>query len=138
MSVIQFSALSPCLPCPPCLISTHYFKIDRLLDESGNKVTLKIDRYFESGFTVCQWNMHRLKYHWQAPYWRYTPSQWSSLIAKAGFTTRRLHEPRPTLEQVQNKPELEDCYRLKKYWVLSLCSYIRRLIKLFTAFSFSR
>ena len=35
MSVIQFSALSPCLPCPPCLISTHYFKIDRLLEADG-------------------------------------------------------------------------------------------------------
>ncbi|HHP7232482.1 MAG TPA: class I SAM-dependent methyltransferase [Xenococcaceae cyanobacterium] len=90
------------------------------LDESGKKVALKIDRYFESGSTVCQWKMHRLKYHWQTPYWRYTLSQWSSLIEKAGFTIRRLHEPRPTLEQVQNKPELEDCYRLPYFLIFDL------------------
>ena len=64
--------------------------------------------------------MNRLKYHWQTPYWRYTLSQWSDLIVKAGFTIRGLHEPRPTLEQVQKNPDLEDCYRLPYFLIFDL------------------
>ncbi|MDJ0635995.1 MAG: hypothetical protein QNJ34_22610 [Xenococcaceae cyanobacterium MO_188.B29] len=33
-SSIAVSTLSPCLPCPPCLISTYHFKIARLLDRT--------------------------------------------------------------------------------------------------------
>ena len=29
--MIKFSSLSPCLPCPPCLISTPQFKLVRVI-----------------------------------------------------------------------------------------------------------
>lgn len=89
-------------------------------DKSGQKGALKIDRYFESGPTVCHWRMQRLTYHWDTPYWRYTLAEWAAMIAKAGFLIRRLHEPRPTLEQVQCNPELDDCYRLPGFLIFEL------------------
>jgi 2-polyprenyl-3-methyl-5-hydroxy-6-metoxy-1,4-benzoquinol methylase len=89
-------------------------------DEAGNNVAFKIDRYFESGATVCNWNMSRLSYHWVTPSWRYTLSEWSSLIAEAGFLIRRLEEPRPTAEQVQDNPHLDDCYRLPYFLIFDL------------------
>jgi 2-polyprenyl-3-methyl-5-hydroxy-6-metoxy-1,4-benzoquinol methylase len=89
-------------------------------DEMGNKAALRIDRYFDSGPTVCHWNMQRLKYHWDSPYWRYTLSEWSELIAAAGFLIRRIVEPRPTAEQVAQNPHLEDCYRLPAFLIFDL------------------
>jgi len=90
------------------------------LDELGNKAALKIDRYFQTGAVVCHWNMQRLKYHWDAPYWRHTLSEWSKLIAAAGFLIRRIDEPRPTKEQVQRNPHLSDCYWLPCFLMFDL------------------
>lgn len=81
-------------------------------DAMHRKAALKIDRYFDTGPAVCQWNMPRLLYSWDTPYWRFTLSEWSALIARAGFVIQRLHEPRPTEAQVRNNPKLADCYRL--------------------------
>ena len=35
-----------------------------LRDEAGQKLALKLDRYFDSGASVCHWNMPRLLYPW--------------------------------------------------------------------------
>ena len=43
------------------------------------------------------------------------------MIAEAGFLVRRIHEPRPTQEQVKRIPDLDDCYRLP-YFLTSLYS----------------
>ena len=40
--MIKFSSLSPCLPCPPCLISTPQFKISRLLDAIAFSTEVRI------------------------------------------------------------------------------------------------
>ncbi len=77
-------------------------------DERGNKIALRVARYFETGPTIMQWNMRRLAYQWSTPYWRHTLEQWSTMIANAGFTIRRLYEPRPTAEEVADQPELSD------------------------------
>lgn len=90
------------------------------LDQAGNKTALKIDHYFDSGPAICHWNMKRLKYHWETPYWRYTLSEWSEMIAEAGFLIRRIHEPRPTEEQVQQNPHLEDSCRLPIFLIFDL------------------
>ena len=58
--------------------------------------------------------------HWDTPYGRYSISEWSAMIAEAGFLIRRLHEPRPTPEQVQRKPSLEKSYRLPMCVILDL------------------
>lgn len=89
-------------------------------DEAGRKVALKIDRYFESGATLCDWNMPRLLYPWQTPCWQYTLTEWSELIADAAFLVRRVHEPRPTEAQVRDHPELEDCARLPYFLIFDL------------------
>ncbi len=87
-------------------------------DAAGRKLTLKIDRYFESGEGIMHWNMPRLKYGWSSPFWRRTLQEWSELLASAGFLMRRLIEPRPTPEQVQANPKLDDCARLPYFLVI--------------------
>ena len=90
------------------------------IDEAGEKGALKIDGYFESGPAVCHWTMKRLRYHWDTPYWRYTLSEWSGLFAEAGFLIRRLHESRPSEEQVRRRPQLHDCYKLPYFLIFDL------------------
>lgn len=106
---------------PHPLTSTPVREWER--DEAGNQRALKIDRYFDSGPTVCHWSMQRLTYHWDAPTWRYTLAGWSQLVAEAGFLIRRLDEPRPTKEQVQRNPHLEDCYRLPAFLIFELVKF---------------
>ena len=48
----------------PCT-DTPYREWER--DESGNKLSLKKDRYFESGAGVTPWNMERLSSNWETP-----------------------------------------------------------------------
>jgi len=81
-------------------------------DAERRKLYLKVDGYFDSGAAVCAWNMPRLLAHWSTPYWRLTLTEWTELLASAGFFIRRLLEPRPTPEQVAGRPELEDCFFL--------------------------
>lgn len=89
-------------------------------DEAGEKLALKIDRYFEAGRSVMHWNMARLKYHWSTPHWRRTLEEWTMLAAGGGFLIRRLLEPRPAAEQVRANPELDDCYRLPYFLIFDL------------------
>lgn len=88
--------------------------------ERGEKIALKIDRYFESGPRVTRWNMARLRAHWETPYWSRTLAEWSALIDEARFFIRRLHEPRPTAEQVTANPDLDDSYRLPYFLIFDL------------------
>lgn len=89
-------------------------------DGRSRKLALKIDRYFDGGPAVCHWNMPRLAYFWHTPCWRYTFTDWSRMIADAGFLIRRMHEPRPTDDQVARQPRLEDCSRLPYFLILDL------------------
>jgi SAM-dependent methyltransferase len=86
-------------------------------DDQGNKVALRVDRYFETGPWMVDWNMSRLKYGWRSPQWKRTFGEWSELLDDAGFVIKRIHEPRPTREQVDRIPELDDCYRLPYFLV---------------------
>jgi len=89
-------------------------------DRAGNQTALKINYYFDSGPAVFHWSMKRLKCHWETPYWRYTLSEWSEMIAEAGFLTHRIHEPRPTEEQAGENPHIEDSYRLPIFLIFDL------------------
>lgn len=93
------------------------------LDAAGSRGPLKIDRYFDSGPTVLYWKMQRLTYHWTSPYWRHTITEWSDMIAAAGFLIRRLVEPRPTLEQITRNPHIEDTYRLPAFLIWEVAKY---------------
>jgi 2-polyprenyl-3-methyl-5-hydroxy-6-metoxy-1,4-benzoquinol methylase len=89
-------------------------------DEHGNKTLLCLDRYFDTGPAVCQWNMPRLKYPWDTPFHRYTLSEWCALIRDAGFVLRCLHEPRPDAALVAARPELDDCARMPFFLIFEL------------------
>lgn len=104
------------LPNP--LTDTPYREWER--DERGEKLALKIDRYFESGPRVTRWTMARLRARWETPYWYRTLAEWSVLLDEAGFLIRRLHEARPTREQVDQNPALDDCYRLPYFLVFDV------------------
>ena len=106
---LVFSAPHPCT-------DTKYRQWE--YDRQGKKMALKIFDYFETGPTLCQWKMQRLKYDWASPYWRFTLSEWSSLLLEAGFWICRIHEPRPSTQQVLQNPELEDAYRVPCFIIL--------------------
>lgn len=89
-------------------------------DEQGNKLALCLDRYFESGPAVCDWNMPRLKYPWSTPFRRFTLAEWSDLIRNAGFVIRSLREPRPDAGLVATHPKLDDCFRMPYFLVFEL------------------
>ncbi len=89
-------------------------------DGNGRKLALKLDRYFESGSTLCHWNMPRLTQHWTTPYWRFTLSEWTDLVLATGLEIAALIEPRPTAGQVAANPRLEDCGRMPYFLIFSL------------------
>ena len=89
-------------------------------DERGNKLSLKVGRYFETGPALMQWNMRRLAYHWSTPFWRRTLEQWSELFAAAHFHVARLYEPRPTEDEVADQPELSDARELPYFLIFDL------------------
>jgi 2-polyprenyl-3-methyl-5-hydroxy-6-metoxy-1,4-benzoquinol methylase len=84
----------------------------------GQKLALKVDRYFETGPGVMHWNMPRLKYAWHTPHWRRTLQEWLDLLAASGLRLRRLTEPRPSAGQVAADPRLDDCARLPYFLVI--------------------
>jgi SAM-dependent methyltransferase len=86
----------------------------------GAKKALKLDRYFDSGVAVCSWHFPHLKDHWETPYWRRTLSEWTETTHSAGFQVARIHEPRPSLAQVRERPEFDDCYRLPYFLIFDL------------------
>lgn len=102
---------------PNPLTDTPYREWER--NDTGMKLSLKIDRYFESGPSIIHWNMPRLNYHWDTPQWRWTLSEWSQMLDDAGFLVRRIYEPRPTAQQVEQNPELDDCFRIPYFLVFS-------------------
>jgi 2-polyprenyl-3-methyl-5-hydroxy-6-metoxy-1,4-benzoquinol methylase len=87
-------------------------------DALRRKLWLRVDRYFESGRATTEWNMPRLVAHWSTPYWRMTLAESTGLLARAGFLIRRLDEPRPTPEQIAERPDLEDCSRVPFFLVV--------------------
>jgi 2-polyprenyl-3-methyl-5-hydroxy-6-metoxy-1,4-benzoquinol methylase len=89
-------------------------------DAAGRKLSLKLDRYFDTGPGVCDWNMPRLTAHWSSPCWRHTLSEWTQMVRDAGFVIRNLHEPRPTAEQVAANPRLDDCSRMPYFLIFDL------------------
>jgi SAM-dependent methyltransferase len=89
-------------------------------DSAGRKQALRIDRYFDAGPAVCHWNMKRLAYSWETPFWRRTLEQWVDAIRAAGFVIEQLVEPHPDAALVALRPELEDCARVPYFLVFRL------------------
>ncbi len=96
-------------------------------DQDGNKIALKVDRYFDTGTRNFSWDMSRLRYSWSTPEWGLTLGEWSEHIARAGLLVSRIHEPRPTSDQVRNQPALEDCRRLPYFLIFECARWQRQL-----------
>ena len=86
---------------------------------SGEKLALKIDRYFDTGPAVMDWSMPRLLYRWRTPHWRRTLSEWSRLVTTNGFGIQGLEEPCPSADALSREPRLEDCARVPYFLVWS-------------------
>jgi 2-polyprenyl-3-methyl-5-hydroxy-6-metoxy-1,4-benzoquinol methylase len=89
-------------------------------DEAGKKLALCLSGYFGAGPAVCDWSMPRLRYAWRTPFRRLTLTQWSRLIAVAGFAIRRLAEPTPSVELLAAHPQLEDCGMMPFFLIFDL------------------
>lgn len=89
-------------------------------DEHGRKTVMTLDRYFDVGQRIEQWNMTRLTATWEAPVWHRTLSELSEVIAAAGLAIRRLSEPRPTPEQVERYPAFEPATRMPYFLIVEL------------------
>lgn len=93
-------------------------------DASGRKLALRIDRYFETGPRQASWTvtLNGVPRSFQFPSWSRTVEEWSSIFAGAGFLIARLIEPRPTREQVEQIPDLDDCSRIPYFLIFDLVS----------------
>jgi 2-polyprenyl-3-methyl-5-hydroxy-6-metoxy-1,4-benzoquinol methylase len=91
-------------------------------DDEGQKQGLRIDRYFDSGPYVIEWNMARLTTHWARPQWHRTLTEWSTLITEAGFAITQLEEPRPTPEQAASNPKMIPATRIPYFLIVVLQS----------------
>jgi 2-polyprenyl-3-methyl-5-hydroxy-6-metoxy-1,4-benzoquinol methylase len=103
---------------PHPMTDTAYREWER--DGGSRKLSLKVDRYFETGTSVCTWNMSRLLYTWETPYWRHTMSEWSTFFSTNGFHVRRMYEPRPNEDQIRLHPKLRECARVPYFIVFEL------------------
>lgn len=77
-------------------------------------------KYFESGMVVSQWTLPPTNVQAETPYYRYTVSEWSQLIAEAGFLIRRIYEPRLTSVQAKQFPELAPCHELPFFLIFDV------------------
>ncbi len=103
---------------PHPFVDTPYRKWE--ICEDGTHGARMSDRYFESEQRKLNWNMGRLKYHWETPYYYQPVSAWSALFDQAGFLIRRLYEPRPTPEQITVDPGCKDAERLPFVLIFAL------------------
>ena len=90
------------------------------LSEDGEKLSLKVDKYFDSGPTYVRWSMLKLTEPWESPYTRLTLSEWADCIYRADFLIALIYEPRPTLDQINRVKELDEAYRLPGFLIFSL------------------
>jgi len=93
-------------------------------DPTGQKVMLRIDRYFETQLRAVTWTFRdptgAAVGTFQFPSWSRTLEQWSELFSATGFLVARLAEPRPTTTQVAQYPELDDCFRIPYFLIFDL------------------
>ncbi len=94
-------------------------------DEGGRKIALRLDRYFETGPRVVSWTAPRPigeRGSFEFPSTSKTLEEWSEAFANAGFLISRLYEPRPTVTQVTEVPELEDSFRMPYFLIIDALS----------------
>lgn len=94
-----FSITHPCTDVPLRAWDRH---------PDGSKRALKIGRYFEGARIDFTWRQPGLAYEFTTSSLHCTLSWWLNTVTEAGFSLRRLEEPRPSSEAVRKRPELLD------------------------------
>src|SRR2546422_3322582 len=91
-------------------------------DESGRKIALRVDRYFNTGPRETTWTLNSgdTSRTFRFPSWNRTLEEWSTVFAQAGFLIAQLTEPRPTEKQVEQIPDLDDCSRIPYFLIFDL------------------
>ncbi len=92
-------------------------------DERGNKIALRIDRYFDTGPRIVSWPMSNPsgeRRQFRFPSWSRTLEEWSELFSSADLLIARIREPRPTAVQVEQCPDLDDCFRIPYFLIFDL------------------
>lgn len=100
---IVFSIVNP-------VIDSTYSEWER--DADGNRLALKIDRYFDAGPYLLEWNMKRLTRPFRTVQYRRTFEQWSRIIEDTGLVIDRLREPRPSDAAIARQPGLAGAARV--------------------------
>lgn len=89
-------------------------------DADGNKLSLKIDRYFEAATCLMEWNMRRLPRPFRTVQYRHTLEAWSRMIEDAGLFIDRLREPVASAEAIARVPALAPAARLPFFLIFAL------------------
>ncbi len=64
-----------------------------------------IDRYFDTGEDVIDWNMARLTRHFKTTSFHRTLTDYTAVLASVGFLILRIDEPKPTKRGLRKHPE---------------------------------
>jgi ubiquinone/menaquinone biosynthesis C-methylase UbiE len=92
-------------------------------DKGGGKIVLRLDRYFQTGPRIVSWTLPSSigeRRSFEFPSTSRTLEEWSEALTEAGFLIFRLYEPRPTTKQVEDVPELYDCFRMPYFLIFDL------------------
>lgn len=86
---------------------------------------MRIDRYFQPGPRLTDWNMPRLKRPFQTICWHRTFEDWFSLLRRAGFEVVGLREPRASERDARANPLLAGTRRVPFFLVFD-CRRVNR------------
>jgi 2-polyprenyl-3-methyl-5-hydroxy-6-metoxy-1,4-benzoquinol methylase len=89
-------------------------------DEQGRKLALEIDRYFDAEATMLKWSEPRVARAFRTVQYRRTLEGWSRVFETAGLLVRKMREPRPSVEAVARRPDLDDARRLPYFLLFEL------------------
>ncbi|HEY8492101.1 MAG TPA: methyltransferase domain-containing protein [Dehalococcoidia bacterium] len=106
-----FSITHPCTDTP-------YRAWER--DESGEKVALKIARYFRRGPFLYRWGSQQAGYQFATTALHATLSDWFRWVLDAGFRVRAVEEPEPSPDVVAACPDLYDATLVPTFLLLDL------------------
>jgi 2-polyprenyl-3-methyl-5-hydroxy-6-metoxy-1,4-benzoquinol methylase len=87
-------------------------------DETGRKLCLCVDRYFDRTTLVFTWQ--RWKYEFTTSALHVPLEDWFDWIHAAGFQMRAFREPRPSEDALRRRPELADAAMVPYYIIFDL------------------
>ena len=87
-------------------------------DETGRKLSLSIDRYFDR--VAVEYTWRGWGYDFTTPAIHAPLEDWFDWIHGAGFQLRAFREPRPSEQALRERPDLEDATKVPYYVIFDL------------------